>query len=66
MMYSTTARLMPHPAPNMRAVVSSLSQSANHAETLGLLQPVSLKGIFDLTSLNQVLRSRGQPTVPAS
>jgi NitT/TauT family transport system substrate-binding protein len=47
-------------------IASSLSQSAKHAEAIGLLQPVSLKGIFDLTSLNQVLRSKGQPAVPAT
>jgi NitT/TauT family transport system substrate-binding protein len=47
-------------------VVSSLSQSAKNAEAIGLLQPVNLKGIFDLTSLNSVLKSKGQPAVPVA
>lgn len=44
-------------------IASSLSQSAKNAEAIGLLQPVNLRGIFDLTFLNQVLRATGQPAV---
>jgi NitT/TauT family transport system substrate-binding protein len=37
--------------------------SAQHAISLGLLQPVDLKNIYDLTILNQVLVAHGSPTV---
>jgi NitT/TauT family transport system substrate-binding protein len=46
-------------------IASSLTQSAKNAEAVGLLQPVNLKGIFDLSALNSVLQSKGQPAVPA-
>lgn len=44
-------------------IAPSLSTSAKNAEALGLLQPVDLKGIFDLKFLNEVLQSKGQPGV---
>ncbi len=44
-------------------VASSLITSADHAHDVGLLGKVSLKGIYDLTILNQVLTTANQPGV---
>ncbi|HYE78696.1 MAG TPA: ABC transporter substrate-binding protein, partial [bacterium] len=44
-------------------IASSLATSAEHAERIGLLEPVDLKGIYDLTLLNQVLREAGKKEV---
>jgi NitT/TauT family transport system substrate-binding protein len=44
-------------------VASSLATSASNAEELGLLDPVDLDGIYDLTLLNEVLAARGEPEV---
>jgi sulfonate transport system substrate-binding protein len=44
-------------------IASSVQTGAEHAEKVGLLQPVSLNGIFDLDPLNKVLAADGQPTV---
>lgn len=46
-------------------IASSLQTSADHAESVGLLDPVDLKtpGIYDLTLLNEVLAARGKPAV---
>ncbi len=44
-------------------IASSLKQSAKNAEDVGLLEPVDLKGIYDLKPLNKVLKALGQPTV---
>ena len=46
-------------------VASSLRDGARHAQETGLLDPVDLTGIYDLTLLNEVLTSRGKPTVAA-
>jgi NitT/TauT family transport system substrate-binding protein len=46
-------------------IASSLSESAKHAEDLGLLEPTDLTGIYDLTLLNQVLADAGEDPVPA-
>ena len=42
-------------------IASSLQTSAEHAEAVGLLEPVDLKspGIYDLTLLNKVLAAKG-------
>jgi NitT/TauT family transport system substrate-binding protein len=40
-------------------IASSLRKSAKDAEALGLLDPVDLDGIYDLTLLNQVIKERG-------
>ncbi|MBV8951153.1 MAG: ABC transporter substrate-binding protein [Actinobacteria bacterium] len=45
-------------------VGSSLAQSAKNAEALGLLQPVNLQGIFDLSFLNQALKAKNEPQIP--
>ena len=44
-------------------IASSLETSAKHAEEVGLLQPVDLKGIYDLTLLNELLKADGKSTV---
>jgi NitT/TauT family transport system substrate-binding protein len=44
-------------------IASSLATDAKHAEAVGLLKPVNLNGIFDLTALNSLLTAAGQPTV---
>jgi NitT/TauT family transport system substrate-binding protein len=42
---------------------SSLETSAKNAEAVGLLDPVDLKGIYDLQLLNEVLKARGESAV---
>lgn len=44
-------------------IASSLKKSAKAAKSIGLLEPVSLKGIYDLKLLNKVLKKAGEPTV---
>ncbi|HUR23746.1 MAG TPA: ABC transporter substrate-binding protein [Acidimicrobiales bacterium] len=44
-------------------IASSLTTSADHARDVGLLEKVDLKGIYDLTLLNQVLAAASQPEV---
>ncbi|MCY1140671.1 ABC transporter substrate-binding protein [Actinoplanes sp. Pm04-4] len=44
-------------------VASSLFTSAKHAEEVGLLKPVDLKGIYDLGPLNELLKAAGKPEV---
>ena len=44
-------------------ISASLQKSANDAVSVGLLDKVDLKGIYDLGLLNQVLAARGQPEV---
>ncbi len=44
-------------------IAASLTQSADHARDVGLLDKVNLKGIYDLTILNQVLKTANQPEV---
>jgi NitT/TauT family transport system substrate-binding protein len=46
-------------------VAASLFGSAQHAEEVGLLKPVDLKGIYDLGPLNEVLKAAGKPEVSA-
>ncbi|XVV11916.1 ABC transporter substrate-binding protein [Actinoplanes sp. CA-131856] len=47
-------------------VASSLYTSAKHAEEVGLLKPVDLKGIYDLGPLNELLKAAGKPEVSDS
>ena len=42
---------------------SSLTSDAKQAESLGLLKPVNLNGIFDLTPLNTALSAAGEAQV---
>ncbi|MBB4917146.1 ABC transporter substrate-binding protein [Streptosporangium saharense] len=44
-------------------IASSLVGSADHAIKIGLLEPVDLNGIYDLKTLNEVLKAKGQPEV---
>lgn len=44
-------------------IAASLVGSADHAVKVGLLEPVDLNGIYDLRTLNEVLRTRGQAEV---
>ncbi|WP_326645313.1 ABC transporter substrate-binding protein [Streptosporangium sp. NBC_01755] len=44
-------------------IASSLVGSADHAQKVGLLDPVDLNGIYDLTILNEVLAAKSQPAV---
>jgi sulfonate transport system substrate-binding protein len=44
-------------------IAASLQKSADDATAVGLLDPVDLDGIYDLTLLNQVLDARGKPPV---
>lgn len=44
-------------------VASSLAKSAADATEVGLLDPVDLDGIYDLTILNSILEDRGEPAV---
>ena len=44
-------------------IASSLYTSAQHAEDVGLLKPVDLKGIYDLGPLNELLKADGLPEV---
>jgi NitT/TauT family transport system substrate-binding protein len=45
-------------------IASSLTDSAAHAEELGLLEPTNLDGIYDLTLLNEVLSDAGEDPIP--
>ncbi|MCW4352379.1 ABC transporter substrate-binding protein [Hoyosella sp. YIM 151337] len=47
-------------------IASSLQESADDAIAAGLLEPVDLAGIYDLTILNELLRERGAPEVSDS
>jgi NitT/TauT family transport system substrate-binding protein len=44
-------------------IASSLKGSADHATKVGLLDPVDLTGIYDLTLLNELLQAAGKSTV---
>jgi sulfonate transport system substrate-binding protein len=44
-------------------IASSVRTQAQDAQRLGLLAKTSLRGLFDLTILNTLLRTAGQPTV---
>jgi NitT/TauT family transport system substrate-binding protein len=47
-------------------IASSLKTSAQHAQDAGLLKPVNLTGIFNLTTLNDVLKAAKEDTVKAA
>lgn len=46
-------------------ISGSLTAGAKHAEEVGLLGPVDLNGIYDLTPLNEILKSGGKAQVNA-
>lgn len=47
-------------------LASTLATGARHAESVGLLDPVDLDGLYDLDPLNKVLTARGRPRVSAA
>lgn len=59
----TIAEAWSHLTFTVDPIASSLQASADHAVAVGLLAPVDLDGIYDLTILNQVLASLGRPEV---
>ncbi len=44
-------------------LAATLAKSAKNAEDVGLHDPVSLKGIYDLKPLNKILKAQGKPAV---
>ncbi|MFG1749293.1 ABC transporter substrate-binding protein [Streptosporangium sandarakinum] len=44
-------------------IASSLTASADHAIKIGLLQPVDLNGIYDLSVLNRIHKAKGRPEI---
>ena len=44
-------------------IAASLTTGAKHAESIGLLKPVNLAGIYDLKLLNQLLEADGKDAV---
>ncbi|WDZ85155.1 ABC transporter substrate-binding protein [Micromonospora cathayae] len=44
-------------------IASSLKTGLDHAVAVELTQPVDLKGLYDLTYLNEVLKAQGKPEV---
>jgi NitT/TauT family transport system substrate-binding protein len=44
---------------------ASMTQDAQQAQSVGLLKPVNLSGIYDLSPLNSILKADGAPTVSA-
>jgi NitT/TauT family transport system substrate-binding protein len=44
-------------------IAASLKGSADHATAVGLLEPVDLTGVYDLTLLNVLLQAAGKPPV---
>ena len=53
----------PHLAFTLDPLSSTLKVSADHAHSVGLLPSVDLKGLYDLTLLNQVLAAHNEPAV---
>jgi NitT/TauT family transport system substrate-binding protein len=47
-------------------LAATLKKQASDAESVGLLPPTKLTGIYNLTLLNQLLKSKGQQEVSAS
>ncbi|MCU1486439.1 MAG: sulfonate transporter substrate-binding protein [Actinomycetia bacterium] len=47
-------------------IASSLQPNAEHAQAVGLLDKVDLKGIYDLSILNSLLKAAKQPTVSSA
>jgi NitT/TauT family transport system substrate-binding protein len=57
------AAAWPHLAFTLDPLPATLKASADHAHSVGLLPSVDLKGLYDLTLLNQVLTARNEPPV---
>lgn len=50
-------------SPTVDPVASSLKTSAEHGVEIGVTKKADLKGIYDLTLLNKLLRAAGKPPV---
>lgn len=57
------AAAWPHMTFTLDPLPATLQQSAEHAHELGLLPNADVKGLYDLTLLNQVLADHQQPAV---
>ena len=55
----TTAAALRNLTPGWNPYAATLHSTAQHAEAVGLLQKTDLKGIYDLSILNSVLKSQG-------
>jgi sulfonate transport system substrate-binding protein len=53
----------PHMTFTLDPLAATLKASAEHAHGVGLLANIDLKGLYDLTLLNQVLAEHNQPAV---
>lgn len=53
----------PHLTFTLDPLATTLKTSADHAEAVGLLHAVDLRGLYDLTLLNELLAAHGQPAV---
>ena len=60
------AAAWPHMTFTLDPLAATLKASADHAHSVGLLPNVDLKGLYDLTLLNEVLAERNQPAVSSS
>lgn len=58
-----TAAALKNLTPGWDPYASSLRGTAAHAEAVGLLKKTDLKGIYDLSILNSILKSEGQRAV---
>jgi NitT/TauT family transport system substrate-binding protein len=59
----TIATSFSHLTFTLDPIAASLQKSADDAIAVGLLEPVDLDGIYDLTLLNEILADRGEPAV---
>jgi NitT/TauT family transport system substrate-binding protein len=57
------AAAWPHLTFTLDPLAATLKTSADHAHGVGLLAGVDLKGLYDLSLLNQVLAAHNQPAV---
>jgi NitT/TauT family transport system substrate-binding protein len=57
------AAAWPHMTFTLDPLAATLKVSADHAHAVGLLPAVNLKGLYDLSLLNQVLAAHNQPAV---
>jgi hypothetical protein len=53
----------PHLTFTLDPLPATLKTSADHAHAVGLLPSVDLKGLYDLTLLNQLLTAHNEPAV---
>jgi NitT/TauT family transport system substrate-binding protein len=53
----------PHLAFTLDPLAATLKTSADHAHGLGMLANVDVRGLYDLSLLNQVLAAHGEPAV---